>query len=449
MPSGGQERRAMKPPWFALLVTVAVLACAAVLGACGSSDSDSDTGSTSVATSTGATSTAAQPQSSAVGGSTADNVAVNGGCGTVPNKAPKDPDGVLAALPKDVQAGYTGIGTVSKSAWADFKSSHPKPWKIGWVFSAVDTPFGGALDKQIRAAADKAKSEGLVSELVAKTSTSSQGSPTAEIQAIQSLLQDKVDIILITPLVQQSLLGVAKQAAKAGVPIVMPSNASISPALVGVDFNQYLVAASPTATAMKAVGGAGDVLIVEGFPGVAGSELSKVASEDAVAQCPDAKVAGSVVGRFTPAVAKGETLKFLSTHPAGVKAVFQGGAMASGIIGAFEQLGKPMPGLNLTAPLVGELQYWQQHPDAPFAGAAYSPTAIANATIDVALRMLAGNGIKVSTIETAAPTITAQNLDEYIPEGAPANSIAPSEGPAAGLAPDALNVFFTKPGGAS
>jgi ribose transport system substrate-binding protein len=112
---------------IALLV---MLVAAMAFVACGSSDDDSgssDSGSSGGA----ATSTTSE----------ASTAAPTTGCGSIPTKMPDDPEGVLAKLPKDVQAAYNlfpqAVGT---SAWADWKPSGSGPYKIYFSPGNVSTP---------------------------------------------------------------------------------------------------------------------------------------------------------------------------------------------------------------------------------------------------------------------------------------------------------------------
>ena len=69
---------------------------------------------------------------------------------------PEDPDGVLAALPKDVQAAYNLFPqAVGKSAWADWKPTGSGPYKIYFSPGNISTPFIQDLQKQF----DKLKAE--------------------------------------------------------------------------------------------------------------------------------------------------------------------------------------------------------------------------------------------------------------------------------------------------
>ena len=101
----------------ALLV---MLVAAMAFVACGSSDDDSGSADSSKSSSA-STSTS----------SDASTAAPTTGCGSVPTQMPDDPDGVLAKLPKDVQAAYNLFPqAVHKSAWADWKPSKSKPYSL-------------------------------------------------------------------------------------------------------------------------------------------------------------------------------------------------------------------------------------------------------------------------------------------------------------------------------
>ena len=94
---------------IALLV---MLVASMAFVACGSSDDDSGAPTPAVRA---APRRARRP-------SEASTAAPTTGCGSIPQQMPDDPDGVLAALPKDVQAAYNLFPqAVGKSAWADWK----------------------------------------------------------------------------------------------------------------------------------------------------------------------------------------------------------------------------------------------------------------------------------------------------------------------------------------
>src|SRR5207237_6297657 len=99
-----------------------------------------------------------------------------------------------------------------------------------------------------------------------------------------------------------------------------------------------------TATALvNIMGKKGNLLIVDGVPGLSIATFSLAAAKEIFKNCPDIHVVGEVVGFFSQSTAKNEVLKFLATHPGQIDAVWQDSSIAQGVISAFQQSGKRVP----------------------------------------------------------------------------------------------------------
>ena len=94
---------------------------------------------------------------------------------------------------------------------------------------------------------------------------------------------------------------------------------------------------------VQIMGDKGNVLEMQGIPGVPASDQCLKGADKVFAECPGIKVAGKPVGQFQPAVGKAQTLQFLSSHPGNVDGAYQVGGMATGIIQAFQQTGRKVP----------------------------------------------------------------------------------------------------------
>src|SRR6478735_5876937 len=204
---------------IALLV---MLVAAMAFVACGSSNDNSgssDTGSSGGA----ATSTSA---------STANTAAPTTGCGSIPTQMPEDPDGVLAKLPKDVQAAYNLFPhPVHKSAWADWKPSKSKPYSIYFSPGNISTPFIQDMVKKF----DELKSS---SDVITKVTTQdSNNNVQTQIQQIRQAIRQKYDALVVLQLSPAADAPVLEAAGKAGIPVLTPLNPSANQYTIGMQGN--------------------------------------------------------------------------------------------------------------------------------------------------------------------------------------------------------------------
>jgi len=139
---------------------------------------------------------------------------------------------------------------------------------------------------------------------------------------------------------------------------------------------------------------------MQALAGIALDNASVAAWNSVVKGCPGLKVAKDrAYGAFSDAIAKSEMLKYLSTHPLKVDAVFEVATMAPGVMRAFQQSGRPMPVVPDVGLSKASLGYWRQN-DAKYDNSATSlpPVPAGRAVADVARRMLAGQGVKINTL---------------------------------------------------
>src|SRR6266545_715978 len=67
------------------------------------------------------------------------------GCGSFPAPSPKDPDGVLAALPKIQQDALERYPLVHASAWNDWKPANDPPYSVGIAVAGGVDPLQTTL----------------------------------------------------------------------------------------------------------------------------------------------------------------------------------------------------------------------------------------------------------------------------------------------------------------
>lgn len=360
----------------------------------------------------------------------------------------KDPDGVFKKLPANIQARYGPWPySVRATPWETFKGKKP-PWKIGLITFPVGSPWLADLIKQAGTEFNKAKAKGLTTGSLVKYIQASYATATPEqqIAAIQQMVRQGVDGILLLPLAGPPLVPAIDAAGKAGVPVVITDNV--------IDGSKYVVNVwsqnnSPAAAGVAGLVKKGNVLFVRG---IAGNPVEQAFQDAAVADvkaCPGLKIVGTIYGKWTNATATAETAKWLAAHPdTKVDVVVQNGIMMAGIIQAFLQAGRPVPPISGGGCQGGELSWWLAHKSTyKSVATCFNGYQTAWSEFRILLRILAGNGLKVRDIHVPVPIVTNANVGVYATPGKPLSWPGEPKGPINGWAPNSfLDGYFNKPG---
>jgi ribose transport system substrate-binding protein len=391
---------------------------------------------------------AAAAATSASAGSVKQQAAAAQKCGQDVVYKAKDPDGVFAKLPKNIQARYGPYPyEIRATPWENFKGK-PKPWKIGLITFPVGSPWLADVIKQVGVEFNKAKAKGLVEGSLQKYIQPSYATATPEqqINAIQQMVRDGVDGILLLPLAGPPLVPAIDAAGEAGVPVVILDNV--------VDGAKYVTNVwsqnnSPAAAGVLGLIKKGNVLIVRG---IAGNPVEQAFHDAAIADikaCPGVKIVGTIYGKWTNASAKAEVVKWLAANPdVKVDAVIQHGIMMAGIIQAFQQAGRPVPPISGGGCQGGELSWWLKN-KATYKSVATCFNGFQTGWSEFRLltRILAGKGLKVRDIHIPVPIVTNKNVHVYATPGKPLSWPGEPRGPIDGWCNNkCLDGYFNKPG---
>jgi ribose transport system substrate-binding protein len=385
---------------------------------------------------------------SASAGSAKQQAAAAQKCGQDVVYKAKDPDGVFAKLPKAIQARYGPYPyEIRATPWEAFKGK-PKPWKIGLITFPVGSPWLADVIKQVGVEFNKAKAKGLVDGKLQKYIQPSYATATPEqqIAAIQQMVRDGVDGILLLPLAGPPLAPAIDAAGKSGVPVVILDNV-VADAQYAV--NVWSQNNSPAAAGVAGLVKKGNVLMVRG---IAGNPVEQAFQDAAVADikaCPGLKVVGTIWGKWTNASAKAEVVKWLASHPSTkVDAVIQNGIMMAGIIQAFQQAGRPVPPISGGGCQGGELSWWLKN-KATYRSVAtcFNGFQTGWSEFRLLLRILDGRGLRVRDIHIPVPIVTNQNVAVYATPGKPLSWPGEPRGPIDGWASNhVLDGYFVKAG---
>jgi ribose transport system substrate-binding protein len=360
----------------------------------------------------------------------------------------KDPDGVFKTLPKEIQARYGPYPyEIRKTPWETFEGK-PKPWKIGLIMFPIGSPWQANLVAQAKREVARATAKGLTEGSLVTYIQPSQATATPEqqIAAIQQMVRDGVDGILLLPLAGPPLAPAIDAAGEAGVPVVILDNV-IADAKYSV--NVWSQNNSPAAAGVAGMVKKGNVLIVRG---IAGNPVEQAFHDAAIADikaCPGLKVVGTIYGKWTNASAKAEVVKWLAANPdTKVDAVIQHGIMMAGVIQAFQQAGRPVPPISGGGCQGGELSWWLRNRKTYNSVATcFNGTQTAWSEFRLLARILDGRGLRVRDIHIPVPIVTSKNVHVYATPGKPLTWPGEPRGPIDGWASNkVLDGYFKKPG---
>jgi len=165
-----------------------------------------------------------------------------------------------------------------------------------------------------------------------------------QIKALRTFIAQKVDAIILAPVVESGWEPVLKEAKRAGIPVVLVdrgvdvSDDSLYATLIASDFvEEGRMAARWLA---EKLGGKGNVVELQGTPGSAPAIDRKKGFEEVLTQYPDLKIIKSQSGDFTRARGKEVMEAFLKAEPGRIHAVYaHNDDMALGAIQAIELAG--------------------------------------------------------------------------------------------------------------
>ncbi|AUG81877.1 LacI family transcriptional regulator [Kitasatospora sp. MMS16-BH015] len=237
----------------------------------------------------------------------------------------------------------TACGSGGGGGSADKGSGH----KLVMGFSQVGAESGWrtANTKSVQESAKKAGIELKFSDAQQKQEN--------QIKAIRSFIQQKVDVIAFSPVVESGWDTVLKEAKDAHIPVILTDRAvdskdeSLYASFLGSDFVEEGKKAGDWLVKQYPAGG-GEVNIVqlEGTTGSAPANDRKSGFADAIKGDPRFKIVASQTGDFTRAKGKEVMQAFLKSQPKIDVLFAQNDDMALGAIQAIEEAGKK-PGTDI------------------------------------------------------------------------------------------------------
>lgn len=219
------------------------------------------------------------------------------------------------------------------------------------------------------------------------------GDPTKQIKAMQNMLAQKPDVIVLTPMSKAALSAPVERAMRAGIPVVLcGSGVDTDNYVAEVGRNLYDLAYANALALAKRLKGRGSVMMFNGIAGTDTAETWRQAAKDAFGQYKGIKIVADQYANWSIADAKKAATAIISSQPK-IDAVWTGGSeMSIGTILAFTDAKRKLPLFGTTNPLNGFLRLAKQNKLA-FVASPYPP-AMGYYGVKAALDVLAGKPVK-------------------------------------------------------
>ena len=238
-------------------------------------------------------------------------------------------------------------GAYTTGALADGlpKLAVKKTYKVGFAQTESNNPWRLAQTASMKAEADK-----LGWQLVY---TDAAGSAAKQVADVNSMIAQGVDVIFLSPREEKPLIPAVMAAKKAGIPLfLIDRGVDQTLAKAGVDYvtfigSDFLLEGKTTADwLVKATGGKGTIIELEGSTGSSPANDRKKGFDDVIAQNPGMKIVASQTGDFNRDKGRQVAEALLQAHPEANILFAHNDEMAIGAISAIEAAGK-VPGKDI------------------------------------------------------------------------------------------------------
>lgn len=223
-------------------------------------------------------------------------------------------------------------------------SAADKKLKIGFAQTGAESAWRTANSESMKAEAAKRGIDLKFSD--------GQGKQENQLRAVRSFITQRVDAIVIAPIVETGWEPVLREAKRAKIPVIVTdrtiqtADESLYVCFIGSDFfEEGRMAAEWLA---KKVNGKGSIVELQGTPGSAPANDRRKAFADGIAKYPGLKIIDSQSGDFRRAGGKEVMEAFLKKHGKAIEIVYaHNDDMALGAIQAIEAAGLK-PGIDIT-----------------------------------------------------------------------------------------------------
>lgn len=316
----------------------------------------------------------------------------------------------LSALSIGLLVGFGAVSEAQAAAKCVDGTRKP-PYTLGWAnIYSVPTwmkQTQGTIEDEV----EQLKKDGLVDKLVV---TDAQGDANIQIQQIQSMIDSNVDAILLDSGSSTAPTRVLEEACKKGIAIInfdsLVDTDNVT-AKINTDSGQW--GAGAAEFLVKALGGKGNIIVLNGPAGVSVSDDRRKGAEPVLKANPDIKILAETNTPYNVAPAQEAVTSLLFANPDIDGILSLGGALSAGAVLALEKQGRDM------VPITGEnarqfLELWQKNKLKSWA--TMQPNWLGALSAYAAVEALQGKDIP-AFVKIPLPIIDDSNLADYVKRG--------------------------------
>lgn len=274
------------------------------------------------------------------------------------------------------------------------KFKQKPPWKIGASGSSLNfSSYLVYMNAEVKYAVSLDKRIGKLVETDANFNASKQ------VSDIESLIRQKVDVLLFWPTDSRAIAPALHKARQAGIPVIQVTNGFVENKDVNlyatVDLWKYYVVSATHL--FNALGGKGDVAQLLTLPGTTEDTVQKAAVGCVLKSFSGIKIVDSQYGKYATQDSRNIADAWMQRFPNldGILSVY--GEPSTGVAQALEQAGrlgkvKIAPGNQNN----GWLKVLKRHPELNLGGVDY-PVTLGKTAIQVAAKLLSGQSYRRAT----------------------------------------------------
>ncbi len=288
------------------------------------------------------------------------------------------------------------------------KGEHKPPFTLGWAnIYSVPTwmkQTQGTIEQEV----DALKKQGLVSNLVI---TDAQGNANTQIQQIQSMIDSKVDAILIDAGSATALDRVIADACSKSIAVLnFDSLVDTDELTAKIDTDQVEWGKEAAEWMAKTLGGKGKIIVMNGPAGISVSDDRRKGMEPVLKANPGIQVLAETNTEYNVAPAQEAFSNLLFNNPEIDGVLSQGGALSAGAVLAMDKQGRDL------VPMTGEnygqfLSLWKEKKLKGWA--TMQPNWLGALAAYAAVEALQGKDVP-AFVKVPLPVIDDANLDSYI-----------------------------------
>lgn len=262
------------------------------------------------------------------------------------------------------------------------------PYRIALASQGPTNSWAALFDEHVRWRVAEL-GEDVVSELLY---ADANGSADVQVPQVEDLLAQDPDALILVPMGRAALAGPVERAMAQGVPVVLcASGVDTDNFVTEIGTNLYRTGKVWAQYIVNKLGGEGNVLQMNGIPGVDTAETQILGAQSVWDANPGITILDAQYGNWSTAEAKRLMEQWIAQYGEDIDAVWSSGAqMSMGIISAFNDAGLPVP--PLTGEYMNGFLRMAAENDVPFYAVQYPPS-MSVLCLDTAIKILQGESV--------------------------------------------------------